>query len=76
MMTDSSVPEMKGRILVIDDDEDFLEMTESFLDENYEVTLAVSGGWRWNPLPRAYRRTSSSLTCPCPAWTATKRCGR
>jgi DNA-binding NarL/FixJ family response regulator len=42
-MTDSSVPKKKGRILVIDDDEDFLEMTESFLEENHEVTLAVSG---------------------------------
>jgi DNA-binding NarL/FixJ family response regulator len=40
-MTDNSVP--KGRILIIDDDEDFLEMTESFLEENYEADLAVSG---------------------------------
>ncbi|MDR1507092.1 MAG: response regulator, partial [Treponema sp.] len=42
-MTNSSAPKIKGRILVIDDDEDFLEMTESFLDENYDVTLAASG---------------------------------
>jgi DNA-binding CsgD family transcriptional regulator len=39
-MTNSSVP--KGRILVVDDDADFLEMTESFLEENYEVSLAPS----------------------------------
>ena len=42
-MTDNSVPGMKGRILVIDDDADFLEMTKSFLEENYKVTLADSG---------------------------------
>jgi DNA-binding NarL/FixJ family response regulator len=33
----------KSRILVIDDDADFLEMTESFLEERYEVALAISG---------------------------------
>ena len=40
-MTNNRAP---NRILVIDDDEDFLEMTESFLEETYEVTLAASGG--------------------------------
>ncbi|MDR1286226.1 MAG: DNA-binding response regulator [Treponema sp.] len=40
-MADSSVP--KGRILIIDDDEDFLEMTESFLEGDYETSLAASG---------------------------------
>ncbi|MDR0709312.1 MAG: response regulator [Spirochaetaceae bacterium] len=33
----------KGRILIIDDDADFLEMTESFLEDQYEVSLALSG---------------------------------
>jgi putative two-component system response regulator len=42
-MTNSSASKIKSRILVIDDDEDFLEMTESFLDEDYDVTLAASG---------------------------------
>jgi DNA-binding response OmpR family regulator len=42
-MAKSSAPKRKDRILVIDDDEDFLEMTKSFLDENYDVTLAASG---------------------------------
>jgi DNA-binding NarL/FixJ family response regulator len=41
-MTNNSVP--KGRILVVDDDADFFEMTESFLEETYEVSLAISGG--------------------------------
>lgn len=40
-MTNNNVP--KSRILVIDDDRDFLEMTESFLEENYEAALAISG---------------------------------
>jgi DNA-binding NarL/FixJ family response regulator len=40
-MTHDRAP--KSRILVIDDDEDFLEMTESFLEEHYETALAVSG---------------------------------
>ena len=40
-MTNNRAP---NRILVIDDDADFLEMTESFLEETYEVTLAASGG--------------------------------
>jgi DNA-binding NarL/FixJ family response regulator len=40
-MTHNRAP--KGRILVIDDDEDFLEMTESFLEEHYETALAISG---------------------------------
>jgi DNA-binding NarL/FixJ family response regulator len=42
-MTDNSILGMKSRILIVDDDEDFLEMTESFLEKNYEVTLAASG---------------------------------
>jgi DNA-binding NarL/FixJ family response regulator len=42
-MTNSAAPEKKGRILIVDDDGDFLEMTESFLEENYEITLASSG---------------------------------
>jgi DNA-binding response OmpR family regulator len=41
-MTHHRVP--KGHILIIDDDEDFLEMTESFLEEDYETALALSGG--------------------------------
>ncbi|MDR1104819.1 MAG: DNA-binding response regulator [Treponema sp.] len=40
-MTDSGMP--KGRILIVDDDEDFLEMAESFLEGDYETALAASG---------------------------------
>jgi hypothetical protein len=39
----NSLPDTKGRILIIDDDTDFLELAEKMLAGHYEVSLAKSG---------------------------------
>jgi CheY-like chemotaxis protein/DNA-binding CsgD family transcriptional regulator len=52
MTANNSAP--RGRILVIDDDADFLEMTESLLEEDYEIALAISGGQALELLAGAY----------------------
>jgi DNA-binding response OmpR family regulator len=40
---DNALPGVTGHILIIDDDTDFLELTEKMLAGHYEVSLAKSG---------------------------------
>jgi DNA-binding response OmpR family regulator len=56
----SALPDVTGRILIIDDDTDFLELTEKMLAGQYEVSLAKSGKQALEYLDRGSSPVSSA----------------
>jgi DNA-binding response OmpR family regulator len=56
----NNLPGVRGRILIIDDDTDFLELTEKMLAGPYEVSLAKSGKQALEYLDRGFSPVSSA----------------